>query len=1480
MLILKQNTAASVPTPAAGKGTIFLSDSDVLSVKKSNGQVESFPTVSGSNTQVFFNDDAAIAGDANFTFDKNTDVLTVTGNVAATRVLTDNLLYANGVAWDLQQPAGANTQVIFNDDGDFGADSTFTFDKDTDTLSAPTVTATTLNGLLGTVAQTNITTLGTLGALTVTGAAGVGSLSATGAVGGVDLNMSGNAIITGNLTVNGTTTSTNVDNMTVEDPIIDLGGGANGAAPTSDDGKDRGTLLQYYDTEALEAFMGWDNSAGEFIFGADISNSSEVITVNQYGNVHGNVFIGSGAGLTAIPSANISGTVANATYADTTGTVETAAQPNITSVGTLSSLVGGQGSASDFGNATAIFGADNTGESSGSHIGVVGEAEGDSTDTGIPGVGVLGYGKTAGGTRGTGVYGQGIVGATGDTGAAVGVRGTTAGVHASGMNVGLYGLASGSSVSNYALYLAQGSIATIENPITWEVLDNEAGAVRFSSTGKANIFMIESTDNAEGISTTGYLNVTGNITATAGIKTDNYYYANGAPVDFQQPAGSNTEIIFNDDGDFGADSTFTFDKDTNVLSAPTVTATTLNGSLGTAAQTSITSVGTLGALAVTGNITSGNVSGTGGVFTYVSGDGANISATAGANVTGEVTFAATANAVAGANVSGAVALATSATSANAVAGANVTGEVDFAATANAVAGANVSGTVASATLAADATSANAVAGANVSGEVTFAATANAVAGANVSGTVGLATTAGTVSTAAQGNITSVGTLSGLGVNGTITATAITANTGVISGDGSGLSAIAGANVTGAVATATVSGSVTTAAQANITSVGTLTSLTTSGNVTTTANVVTDDIVGGTGGVTITAVGTDQPISLQTTGTGSVDVNSSRIVAVATPTASTDAATKQYVDDVAQGLAVHAPCDVGTTGTLTSITGGTITYDNGTAGVGATLTTSSGNFDTIDGETVSNGERILVKDEANTAHNGIYVRTSATVLTRADDFNTPTEIAGGDFTFVSTGTTLNDSGFVNTDPVSTIGTDPITFVQFSGAGTYTAGTGLTLSGSEFSVTNTAVGSGSYGNGTHNATFTVNSRGQLTSAANVEITASAAEMTGTTLNSSVVDSSLTSVGTISTGVWQGTAIASAYVSVLNQNTTGYAATVSSAAQANITSVGTLTGLTVTGTITGSVSGSAGSVAGQNVSGEVDFAQVANSVAGANVSGTVASATTATSATSATSATTAGSTDQSATFNNSGSGVASGTSFNGGTARTISYNTIGAPSTTGTNASGTWGINVSGSAGSAGSATTAGTVTTAAQPNITSVGTLSSLAVTGTSSAGTLQSTTLSAGSAATAGTLIGDWTLSSGSTLNATYADLAEKYTADQDYEAGTVVVFGGDAELSTTGQHGASAVAGIITTNPAQVYNAECTAGEGEFVVELALIGRVPCKIIGPINKGDLIVTSEEAGFGCKGDPDTVKAGTIIGKAISDYNGDTPEGVIEVLVGKN
>ena len=324
--------------------------------------------------------------------------------------------------------------------------------------------------------------------------------------------------------------------------------------------------------------------------------------------------------------------------------------------------------------------------------------------------------------------------------------------------------------------------------------------------------------------------------------------------------------------------------------------------------------------------------------------------------------------------------------------------------------------------------------------------------------------------------------------------------------------------------------------------------------------------------------------------------------------------------------------------------------------------------------------------------------------------------------------------------------------------------------------------------------MNGKGQLTAAANVEITAGAGALSGSTLNSSVVDSSLTSVGTIDTGVWQGTAIGAAYVSTLNQNTTG----------------------------------SAGSV------------------------------------------------DNAVTFNNGGSGESSGTTYDGSATRTISYNTVGAPSVTGSGASGSWGISVSGSAGSA---TTAGTVTTAAQPNITSTGTLSSLSVAGTTTTGTLQSATITTGSSSTAGTITGDYTLTSGSTLNATYADLAEKYLGEEDYEPGTVVLFGSPtAEVMASGQNASSFVAGIVTTNPAQVYNAALEAGEGQHVVDVALIGRVPCKVIAPIMPGDLIVSSEMPGFGCAADPETVKPGTIIGKAIGAFN-DGLDGVVEVMVGR-
>jgi hypothetical protein len=222
----------------------------------------------------------------------------------------------------------------------------------------------------------------------------------------------------------------------------------------------------------------------------------------------------------------------------------------------------------------------------------------------------------------------------------------------------------------------------------------------------------------------------------------------------------------------------------------------------------------------------------------------------------------------------------------------------------------------------------------------------------------------------------------------------------------------------------------------------------SGNITTSA-LVSPSLTSNTANLVLSAASGNNSVVLTPTGTGTVDVSSKRITSLQTPSQSTDAATKQYVDDVAQGLHTHDSCNAATQTTLATISSGTVTYDNGTSGVGATLTTT-GSYTTIDGVTLSNGMRILVKNEANTAHNGIYDRTSSTVLTRSTDFDTPAEMAGGDFTFVTAGTEYDNTGWVMPDPVTTVGTSPVVWVQFSGAGTYTAGAGLTLTGNQFSV----------------------------------------------------------------------------------------------------------------------------------------------------------------------------------------------------------------------------------------------------------------------------------------------------------------------------------------------------------------------------------------------------------------------------------------------
>ena len=142
----------------------------------------------------------------------------------------------------------------------------------------------------------------------------------------------------------------------------------------------------------------------------------------------------------------------------------------------------------------------------------------------------------------------------------------------------------------------------------------------------------------------------------------------------------------------------------------------------------------------------------------------------------------------------------------------------------------------------------------------------------------------------------------------------------------------------------------------------------------------------------------------------------------------------------------------------------------------------------------------------------------------------------------------------------------------------------------------------------------------------------------------------------------------------------------------------------------------------------------------------------------------------------------------------------------------------------------------------------------------------------GKIYGQWTLDGASTLQATYADIAERYYADQEYHTGTVLVIGGEREVTTTAQHGDISVAGIVSTNPAFILNAQ--AGSNATHPYIALKGRVPCWVVGPVVKGDLLVTSNRPGFAARAtgfeDSNAVLA-------IALENLDTPEGLIEVMV---
>jgi hypothetical protein len=762
------------------------------------------------------------------------------------------------------------------------------------------VTANYSTAVLTTAAQPNITSVGTLASVNVTTNITAGNITSNASISGVDL------LLSGNLTVNGTTTYVNSTTTSVKDPVIELGGGSNGAALSTNDSKDRGTLLHYYSGAAIDAFMGWKNANSEFVFASNANVSSDVVTINSLGNIRtgnanlgnavsANYFIGSGNNLSNIQGSNVTGQVGNALVA---GTVYSNAQPNITSVGTLSSLsvtaniTSGNASLGNAVTANYFIGSGNnlsniqasniTGTVSSANVSNYEAVTTQSTGTFYP---VFVSSNT------TGNYALASNAALSfDAATGILTTGTISAGGGSGGNITGANLISANYFTGTLTTGAQPNITSVGTLTSLTVTGNITGGNVYANSGTIGAANVTGTlttgaqPNITSVGTLASLTVTANITggnANLGNLVTSNYFA-GVLTTASQPNITSVGTL--------ASLTVTANiTGGNANLGNLVTSNYFAGVLTTGAQPNITSVGTLSSLTVTANITSGNAS-LGNLVTanYFAG---NLYGTANLAV-----YATTANSVAGGNVSGQVGNALVAgtvytnaqpniTSVGTLNGFTSNGVVNLTGASNVALGAvgnvHITGGSSGQYLQTDgsgglswsavattiSTISNGTSNVNIAtsgGNVTISSAGNANilvvtgTGVNVSGTLnatgniisananlGNLITANystaVLTTGAQPNITSVGTLTSLTVTANITSgnaslgNAVTANYFI--GSGNNLSNIAGANVTGQVGNALVAGTVYSNAQPNITSLGTLSSLIVTGDTTVTGNLV-------------------------------------------------------------------------------------------------------------------------------------------------------------------------------------------------------------------------------------------------------------------------------------------------------------------------------------------------------------------------------------------------------------------------------------------------------------------------------------------------------------------------------------------------------------------------------------------------------------------------------------------------------------------
>jgi hypothetical protein len=991
--------------------------------------------------------------------------------------------------------------------------------------------------------------------------------------------------------------------------------------------------------------------------------------VSATGNIQGNFFIGNGSQLTGIDATAIQNGTANVrTFLNgnvTTSAGGTANVLNVTSTGTITT-----GTASVTGTATA----------------------GNLATAGT----VSATGNITGGN----ILGGANVNATTHTGTTVSVT-----ANITGGNILTAGLISATSTITSAANITGGNILT-------------AGLISATSTitSAANItggnVLTTGTVSATGVGVFGNITTQGTISAAGNIITAGLFVGNfqGNITGNLTVPGSNTQVLFNTNGNADAVAGFTYNKDSNTLGILGIVSSQGNVIAG--------NVRTAGLITATGNVTAGNVT-TAGL----------ISATG--NVTaGNVLFGA-------GIVSGT----------GNVFATNLTGTLQTAAQTNITS----VGTLSALTVTANVT------GGNVLTAGIMSSTGNGIHGNVLTG--GLISATSTITSAANitgGNVLTAGIMSstGNGIYGNVlTGGLISATGGITGGSVTTAGAVsAAANVTG--------GNIVTAGTVSATG-----NINTAGSINLAGNIVDSNAL------TISTAAGDIVLAP----TGNVSVNSKNINNVAQPTQNQDAATKLYVDNlVSTSISYHTPVTAATTANLATTTGGTITYAQpGGAGngQGATITTT-GSFNLIDTANVQTANtRILVKDEGNAVLNGVYVWSNATVITRAADANTygagnVNALGLNDYFFVSSGNVNKGSAYIVNAPTGTItfGTSNISFAQFSNSQTYTA--------------NTSAG-------------------------------------------------ITLVGTVITGKVDG--ITTAFDGGGN---------ISVKASANLTTpnIGAATGtsLSVTGAVnTATTISATGNITGGNIltAGLISVTGSITSASNLSLTGNIVD----------------------------GGELWVNTSSNGN----INLN----PNGTGQTNIPTGILNVTGNI-QGGNLRTAGL--------ISATGAITGAALTGTSL--TVTTGNITCGNIVNAnGNGVGNIGSSSlyfntvfAKATSAQYADLAEKYTADAEYEPGTVVQFGGSAEVTLCVADGCSRVAGVISTNPSYIMNGTL---EGAHVATVALTGRVPTKVTGAVHKGDLMVS---AGNGVARAETNPQVGTVIGKALEDSNGDA---VIEVVVGR-